>query len=292
MKTTTISEELGTIDVSLYGPKNFKESLALTFNENTKFDDFLIRKQINDIQAFSNPYILERASQPYKAYPTRKKYSISQYANIQRPEKDIFNIIKNRRSGRAYTGDYSISLNELSTILHYSYGIMNQSPINDADYTWKFRAIPSAGGLYPLEFYLYLNNSILPKGIYHYRPDQMEIELIEENDLLPELKKILIAEPYVDISNCSCVLFITSVFERILIKYGDRGYRFILQEVGLATQNVSLICEAIGLSSCILGSYVDDKVNEYLQADGVFESIQNIIVIGKKRESHENNPSI
>ncbi|MDR3143166.1 MAG: SagB/ThcOx family dehydrogenase [Tannerellaceae bacterium] len=289
MKTKIISEEIGRLDVSLYGPKNFKESLALLFNENTKFDDFLIRKQIAGIQGFSNPYILDRASQPYKAYPTCKKYSINQYINIQPQQKNIFDVIKNRRSGRAYT-DYSISLNELSAVLHYSYGIMTQSPISDSNNTWKFRAVPSAGGLYPLEFYLYINNSVLPKGFYHYRPDQMEIELIHEEDLLQELKKILVAEPYVDISNSSCILFITSVFERILIKYGDRGYRFILQEVGLVTQNISLVCEAIGLSSCILGSYVDEKVNEYLKADGTFESIQNIIVIGKNK-AHESNSS-
>lgn len=168
---------------------------------------------------------------------------------------------------------------------------MAEAKINDGNGTWKFRAVPSAGGLYPLEFYLYINNSTLPRGFYHYRPDLMEIELICEEDSLDELKKVLIAEPYVDISNCSCVLFITSVFERILIKYGDRGYRFILQEVGLATQNISLVCEAIGLSSCILGSYVDEKVNECLKADGTFESVQNIIVIGKNNNSHESNSS-
>ncbi len=290
MKTKIISEEIGRLDVSLYGPKNFKDSLALLFNENTKFDDFLIRKQIEGIQGFSNPYILDRASQPYKAYPTSKSYSISQYISIQPQQKNIFDVIKNRRSGRVYA-NYSISLNELSTILHYSYGVMAQATMKGGGNTWKYRAIPSAGGLYPLEFYLYINNSILPKGFYHYRPDQMELELIHEEDLLQELKKILIAEPYVDISNSSCILFITSVFERILIKYGDRGYRFILQEVGLATQNVSLVCEAIGLSSCILGSYVDEKVNEYLKADGTFESIQNIIIIGKNKESHESNSS-
>lgn len=50
---------------------------------------------------------------------------------------------------------------------------------------------------------------------------------------------------------CSCLMFITSVFQRNMLKYGERGYRFLLQEVGVVQQNISLICEHLDLSSCI-----------------------------------------
>lgn len=73
--------------------------------------------------------------------------------------------------------------------------------------------------------------------------------------------------------------------ERKPIKYGDRGYRFLMQESGFVAQTISLLAESINLSSCMLGGYNDDKVNEFIGIDGVFETINNIIVIGKKKDN-------
>lgn len=73
--------------------------------------------------------------------------------------------------------------------------------------------------------------------------------------------------------------------ERKLIKYGDRGYRFLMQESGFVAQTISLLAESINLSSCMLGGYNDDKVNEFIGIDGVFETINKIIVIGKKKDN-------
>lgn len=71
--------------------------------------------------------------------------------------------------------------------------------------------------------------------------------------------------------------------ERLLIKYGDRGYRFLMQESGFVAQTISLLAESINLSSCMLGGYNDDKVNEFIGIDGVFETIkQHYCDRGKK----------
>ena len=155
--------------------------------------------------------------------------------------------------------------------------------------TLRFRTVPSAGALYPLELYVYLNTSVLPKGIYHYSPNKSVLEFIKEEDYMEYLRENLVAEPFVDLQHCSCVFFITSFFERVLIKYGDRGYRFILQEVGFLTQNISLLAEFLELGSCVLGSYVDDNINQILSADGTFETVQNVIVIGKNKEVQDDN---
>ena len=34
----------------------------------------------------------------------------------------------------------------------------------------------------------------------------------------------------------------------------------------------------------MIGSYIDDEMNEIIKADGVLETIQNVIVVGKKHE--------
>ena len=271
---------------SLQNPKHLQSSCALLYQENSKLTKFSLIKSGEGINKFSNPYVLSRAAQPYKCFPTKKTYDIGEYLDNDPIKADLFEIIKNRRSGRNYI-PYSISVNEMSNLLHYSYGITKKMKIKDVNGIWSYRAVPSGGALYPLEIYCYLNNSALPKGIYHYRPDKNILELIQEMDLLEDFRKILFAEPNVNLSTCSCILFISSVLDRILMKYGERGYRFILQEVGFVSENMSLICEALGLSSCMIGSYIDEEVNSLLYADGVFETIQSVIVVGKKEGKDE-----
>ena len=290
MKTIKSKALIASLDSGLYGAKNFGESLALIFNENVKFDKFLIRKQVESIQSFSNKYVHQRSCQPYKVFPTSKEYDLKPYLKeMPGSEKtNLFNILAKRRSGRAYS-PYSISLNELALLCHYSYGISGEDFNKESEATLRFRTVPSAGALYPLELYVYLNTSVLPKGIYHYSPNKSVLEFIKEEDYMEYLRENLVAEPFVDLQHCSCVFFITSFFERVLIKYGDRGYRFILQEVGFLTQNISLLAEFLELGSCVLGSYVDDNINQILSADGTFESVQNVIVIGKNKEVQDDN---
>ena len=47
--------------------------------------------------------------------------------------------------------------------------------------------------------------------------------------------------------------------------------------------NQKYTSKTINLGSCMLGGYNDDKVNTFLGIDGVFETINNIIVIGKSK---------
>ena len=172
-------------------------------------------------------------------------------------------------------------MNELYYILHYCYGITAQKTINGTEGLWSYRSVPSGGALYPLEIYLYMNNSVLNKGMYHYRPDLNALEIIDDKDYIQEVRDNMVAEPYINILSSSCIIFISSVSERALLKYGERGYKFILQEVGFVCQNISLTCTAINLASCMVGSFVDDRINEFIRADGTLETIQGIIIIGK-----------
>ena len=147
------------------------------------------------------------------------------------------------------------------------------------------RNVPSGGALYPLEIYVVIFNAHIPSGLYHYRINNNTLELLKEGDFVEDLLGIIQAEPYVNMKTSSALIITTGIIERLLIKYGDRGYRFLLQESGFVGQTISLLAESINLGSCMLGGYNDDKVNEFLGVDGVFETINNIIVIGKKDDN-------
>ncbi len=270
-------------DNSIYNGKKVQDLLSILYHENTKFDQFTLREQGEVLGLFRSPYITERSIQPYKFYSGNKKISLSRF--LRDPNEDGFlKVINNRRSLREYDPTYKISLNELFHIFYYSYGITNQSKIPDTDYILGLRNVPSAGALYPLEIYTSLFNSQIREGLYHYQDRDNCLELIKEGNHVEELRKIINAEPYVNIKNSSGVIFITGLIERNSIKYGERGYRFILQEVGYVGLLISYMCEYLGLGSCLIGSCIDDEVNEYLGIDGLFETIHTIIIFGKKEQ--------
>lgn len=273
-----ISETIQEVDISMTNLKFLKDSLALKFQEVSKYDKFSFLQERDRITRFSSPVVVERVIKPYKTYPSKREFQLSFYG-IDIEGDVLFKTITQRRSRRDFV-DYSISANELYKILHCSYGITGGSKVRGGEGIWHYRAVPSGGGLYPLELYVYANKSVLEQGLYHFRPDQDSIEYISNsvnlNSIVPN-----IAADNINITDCSCLMFITSVFQRNMLKYGERGYRFLLQEVGAVLQNISLICEHLDLSSCILGGYVDDAINEILGVNSPLETIQGIIVIGK-----------
>lgn len=123
----------------------------------------------------------------------------------------------------------------------------------------------------------------MSSGLYHYQVRDNALECLRQGDCTQLLLEMIQAEPYVDLASSSVVLFITGCIERQMIKYGERAYRFMQNEVGSVTQMVTLIAEALELGSCILGGYNDDGLNDFLQVDGVFESVQSVMVVGKER---------
>jgi SagB-type dehydrogenase family enzyme len=59
------------------------------------------------------------------------------------------------------------------------------------------------------------------------------------------------------------VIFVITVeYKRITGKYGERGIRYALIEVGHAGQNLFLEAEALGLGAGIVGAFNDAEVSE------------------------------
>ena len=224
-----------------------------------------------------------RSMQPFKFYPCTDSLNIDGYKRLDQKKQGLIECIKKRRSIRTYKKS-KISLCEIGYLLHYSYGITENFKVNMEGEQKKIglRSVPSAGALYPLEIYAAIYGGECKDGIYHYQPYNDTIEYV--CDIIPkeELSKIINSGTIVDIQNASMVIFATSVTERYLIKYGDRGYKFMLQETGFVLENLSLLSTSIGYGSCMLGGFFDDEINRLLGLDGLFETINGVIVIGKE----------
>ena len=215
----------------------------------------------------------------YKTYPRLPGTMLPSpaLAPIQIKTPGIFDILKERRSRRNFTGG-TVSLDECSTLLKYGMGIV----CREDEGASRPRSYPSAGGLYPIETYILcaLPPAPLIKGVYHYgvkNHSVSRIRLFGDDEHLADF----FVEPWVD--NAAMVIVLTAVFERSYQKYKERAYRFILQEAGHIMQNVYLVSEVMGIKCCSLekARTSDSYLENILDIDGNEESMIAMIAVGR-----------
>jgi len=131
-----------------------------------------------------------------------------------------------RRSIRDFSPS-PIALFQLSQILWAAQGITAPAT--------KQRAVPSAGGTYPLEFYaLTGDNSIetLESGIYHYEPETHALSLQASGDIRAELAEAAFGQDFIAVAPVS--LIICAISDKTFTRYNVRGERYVYMEVGHA----------------------------------------------------------
>ncbi len=159
-----------------------------------------------------------------------------------------------RRSIRSYA-DEPLELDDLVQLLWSAQGITNEQ---------GFRTAPSAGATFPLDMFVVVNDvATLSTGIYHYHPHEHQLELLREEDVSSPLFRACLSQSM--ILDGAAVLVFAAVFERTTDRYGERGERYVYNEIGHASQNVHLQAAALDLGTVVIGAYRDDEVEEILQ---------------------------
>ena len=200
-KETLTRREIDVIrqkDSSIYNIKRYENSLCMQYLLASKYDILDVQKLSKLTFGFYHPFVLKRAAQPFKRYDGHEKYYLDNYEDSSM-EANIFDVLKTRKSTKKYK-PYNISLKELYYILRYSYGINRKESINGG-ITWKFRPVPSGGGLFASELYIVTINSQIPKGLYHYSPDDNSLEVVKYGDFLKVMQEHSGADPYIDSEN-------------------------------------------------------------------------------------------
>jgi SagB-type dehydrogenase family enzyme len=130
------------------------------------------------------------------------------------------------------------------------------------------RAFPSAGSTYPLEIFALLPNVRGPLGgrVVHYEPLEHALTPVAD---LPPWESYSDAVNLEGVSGMPHVVVVFVLFpERTTAKYGERGGRFALIEVGHAAQNLALRLAREGLSGCEIGGLFDERVKSLLGLQG------------------------
>lgn len=192
-------------------------------------------------------------------------------------ESELLRFLRMRRSCRSYL-QRTMPLAQLSTLLAGAYGItrVNQLAPGLSAYS---RSVPSAGGLFPLELYAAVQQiESLQNGLYHYNVRDHGLEPLRTGLGVRDLGGHLLAQPFLE--NANAVFLLSAVFQRTLKKYGARGYRYILLEAGHAAQNVCLLAVELGLASLCAGGFIDTKLNQVLELDGMTEGVVYCVGVG------------
>ena len=180
--------------------------------------------------------------------------------------------IVHRRSVRDFTPE-PISLLQLSQILWAAQGI--------TDTSLKYRAIPSAGATYPLEIFIACGQKTIEEiddGIYHYNIDNHSLTRHHQGDVRLELAGAALDQEF--IYEAPVDIIICAVYRRTLMRYGDRGERYVHIEVGHAGQNIYLQATALGLATVAIGAFHDEQVRNVLRLDKQYQPLY-IMPVGR-----------
>ena len=130
------------------------------------------------------------------------------------------------------------------------------------------RSAASAGGLYPCELYAAVPGigEEVRAGLHHYAPDRQGLTrgltMLRSGDAPGYAARLCGFE-----GRPAMVFFVAAVFHRTAWRYGERGYRYALQDAGHLVENLLLALAASGFAVELRYNFEDKSVNELLCLD-------------------------
>jgi SagB-type dehydrogenase family enzyme len=250
------------------------------FHENSKLGRFSTRPSDRDIEQYM---IGLHESLPYNGFPT-----ILLPKRLLALKMPIGKTMLSRVSIREMT-PYSLRLNQLAALLHYSYGVNREKKQSGS--LRSFRVVPSAGALYPIEIYFQtVKVKSLPTGLYHYNPLKHHLRRLRDEHLMGEIAHCFV--PGTIPEHTSVLIFLTALFQRSTFKYGERGYRFALLEAGHIAQNINLVSSALKLGCLNIGGFFNRELDALLHIDGINHSTVYVLAVGMKQKTIAVNKTV
>jgi SagB-type dehydrogenase family enzyme len=120
----------------------------------------------------------------------------------------------------------------------------------------------------------------LDGGLYHYEVPDASLALLAPGDHSTRLYQVCSHQEHA--RRAAMVVLITGVVERTKRKYGDRGYRYVLLDIGHLGENLYLACAALGLAVVTTCGFYDDEAADLLGIDGCDEAVFYVAFIGRK----------
>jgi SagB-type dehydrogenase family enzyme len=189
---------------------------------------------------------------------------------------DLLEVINRRRSVREYA-DAPLGLDELSCLRWCTQGV--KEVLGDQA---TLRTVPSAGARHAFETYLLANRvDALAAGLYRFLAVGHElVRLPAPPDVGQRLCEAALGQAFV---LGGAVTFVWAAdARRMTWRYGQRGYRYLLIDVGHVCQNLYLAAEVLGCGACAIAAFDDAKVDAVCGLDGRRQFAVYLTAVGRK----------
>lgn len=256
---------------------------ALDFMQSSSMTSFSSMDKAQRIQSIMNiPYYSRQIIAHTLERGTNERIQLSEDFN---PETECLkNIQIERRSTRSF--QHYIHLEELANLLLSSYFITER--FEKHSHHLSRRSIASGGALYPIDlYYINLHTIGLKPGTYVYNPHEAALELLQKSTnqkiFLRQIRKCF-PEAVLgswQLDQISGILVFGGVLNRTSCKYGDRGLRFVLMDVGAICQNLHLSAATNKLACCAIGGYLDQVLDDLMGFKQPNETSLLTMFIGK-----------
>jgi SagB-type dehydrogenase family enzyme len=182
--------------------------------------------------------------------------------------------IARRHSGRRY-GNGALSSQQLATLLTASIGVRSVGRLRGA----IRRNVTNSGNLGSTELYpLVMRADGIEPGLYHFDSVKHDLALISAGHYGTWLRELVLFQT--EFAAAAVAVIVTSAYGRLTAKYGPRGYRLALFDVGHVSQNIYLCATALGLEVCATAGFVDETVNSVLGLDGLQTGASLVLAVG------------
>lgn len=160
-----------------------------------------------------------------------------------------------------------------------------------ADPRLSDRPYPGGGACYELELYVTVGQcqGIAP-AVYHYDPVGHQLELVNsDRAMVDQLLESASRAAVVDVPP-PVLIHMTARFRRLTWKYEGMAYAVALMDVGVLIQNLYLVCTAMGLAPCALGSVRIDITARAFGTDWRIEPTMGQFMLGRFPDTHGGYP--
>lgn len=212
----------------------------------------------------------------YKEYPSSEKLPLPVPGPAPEegaPRDDgIIDLLVRRRTCRDYDPDKAVTLDQLSTMLLYTYGAVGLARAAGIGKV-LMKTSPSGGSRHPIEVYpCVMNVEDVEPGIYHYSVKEHELEIVSRTNPRDRVSEMCGDQAWT--ADASVVLFYTAVIERPMWKYPTpRLYRFIMTDLGHLSQSFYLLATWQNLDAFFVGALREQTVEEELGVDWTHEIV-------------------
>ncbi|WP_066498233.1 SagB/ThcOx family dehydrogenase [Abyssisolibacter fermentans] len=188
-------------------------------------------------------------------------------------KKTLSECIERRKSTRDFSNKF-LSFKELSYLIWETCGV------NEHKDGYLHRTIPSAGGKYCLNTYMFINRvEDIQEGLYLYLPDNKELVLIDsKSNLVEKIDKAMFNQMY----NSAITFIWTAMPYKMEYRYYIVSHKMIAIEAGHACQNLYLASEAISCGCCAISAYKQRTIDKIVKVDGDNEFVIYMAIVGKE----------